>query len=259
MRTLNILIVLLAMSFLTAWGGGLDQRADSAYMADQFAEAATLYEQAASEDGVSSALYYNLGNSYYRMGRTGEAIVAYERALRLDPSNNDAKTNLDFLNSRIIDRPGDRGTFISNTMDEIALYTSSNNWAWISLALFTIVIACAACYMFSSITAVRKTGFFGGIVMLLICGTAVVFSFRAAAISSSHTSAVIVVPSTILSTSPRTPKDRNEEAMLLHEGTKVEIIDSVTTRIDSTEVKWYDVQVDNNHRAWIEGKAIQRI
>ncbi len=179
--------------------------------------------------------------------------------MRLDPTNQDAKTNLEFLNSRIIDRPGDRGTFISNTLDDFALRTSSNNWAWIALGLFAIVIGCAACYLFSSITVVRKTGFFGGIVMVLACGVAAVFSFRAAAISSSHTSAVIVVPSTILSTSPRTPKDRNEEAMLLHEGTKVDIIDSVSTRIDSTEVKWYDVQVDNNHRAWIEGKAIQRI
>ncbi len=68
MRTVNILIVFFTMSFLTAWGGGLDQRADSAYMADQFADAAALYEQAAREDGVSSELYYNLGNSYYRMG-----------------------------------------------------------------------------------------------------------------------------------------------------------------------------------------------
>lgn len=259
MRTISILITFLAMSVLTSWGGGLDQRADSAYMADQFAEAAGLYEQAAREEGVSSALYYNLGNSYYRMGRTGEAIVAYERALRLDPSNSEAKANLEFLNSRIIDRPGDRGSFISNTLDEIALYTSTNNWAWVAVGLFAIVIVCGACYLFSSVTVVRKAGFFGGIVMLLLCVTAVVFSFRAASISSSRSAAVIVVPSTILSTSPRTPKDRNEEAMLLHEGTKVEILDSVTTRVDSTEVKWYDVQVDNNHRAWIEGTAIQRI
>ena len=50
MRTISILITFLAMSVLTSWGGGLDQRADSAYMADQFAEAAGLYEQAAREE-----------------------------------------------------------------------------------------------------------------------------------------------------------------------------------------------------------------
>ena len=55
------------------------------------------------------------------------------------------------------------------------------------------------------------------------------------------------------------PKNRQEEAMLLHEGTKLEILDSISVQNDSTGLKWLDVQIDNNHRAWIKSSDIERI
>ena len=91
----------------------LDQRADSAYAADDFSLAASLYMEAMQTEGTSSELYYNLGNCWYRMDKPGKAIVAYERALRLDPSNKNARINLEFVNSKIFDRQGERGSFLS--------------------------------------------------------------------------------------------------------------------------------------------------
>ena len=114
------LALALSVSAGTATAGPLDQQADSAYSADRFEEAARLYRKAIAEYGSSAELYYNLGNSYYRLGSPGKAIVAYERALRIDPTFSDARTNLDFVNSRLPDRQGERGTFMSNTFDRLA-------------------------------------------------------------------------------------------------------------------------------------------
>lgn len=86
-----------------------------------------------------------------------------------------------------------------------------------------------------------------------------VFSFRAASIASADNVAIVTVPSTILSTTPRVPQDRTQEAMLLHEGTKVTILDSVRSTTDSIHSLWYDVEVDNAHRAWINAAAVQKI
>lgn len=259
MNRIIILIISFVFSIHLTKGENLDLRADSAYMADQFSEAALLYEEAAKEEGVSSELYYNLGNCYYRMGKIGQAIVCYERALRLDPTNTDARSNLDFVNSKIVDRPGDRGSFISNTADKISLSTTSNTWAWIAVFIFLLFICCIGSYVFASSVLARKAGFFGGIILLVLSVFSVVMSLRGAKIATDNNIAVITTPSTILSTSPRPPKDRNEEAMLLHEGTKVRILDSVSSRVDSISVKWYDVEIDNTHRAWIDGSAITRI
>ena len=105
----------------------------------------------------------------------------------------------------------------------------------------------------------RKFGFFGGIVLLFATIISAILSVHGANISTTNRFAIIISPSSLLSTSPREPKDRTEEAMLLHEGTKVEILDSISAQNDTTGLKWFDVQVDNAHRAWIKSSDVERI
>ncbi|MCM1504545.1 MAG: tetratricopeptide repeat protein [Muribaculum sp.] len=251
-----IYTLIFALSAISASASDIVAKADSAYMNDEFIQATDLYLQAADSVGTSSDLLYNIGNSYYRQNKLGMAILYYERAIRLNPLNKDARTNLAFVNSKITDEPGDRGMFISNTVNGFAQKVPANYWSTIALVSFILLLGAIAMYIFSSSIPVRKTGFFGGFVLLAICILANIFADIATRYSTSHNEAIVIEPSTLLSTSPRVPKDRAEEAMLLHEGTKVEILDSVTTRIDSVTTRWYDVKVDNDHRAWIQGKDI---
>lgn len=253
------LIILLSVGSLHAQNLSLSEQADSAYNADNYREAADLYLHIMQTEGVSATLYYNLGNCYYRSGEMGKAILAYERSLRLDPTYEDARNNLEFVNARIPDRPGERGTFIGNAMDSAANMAHSNMWAWLAFGAFVLTLAGVLAYIFSNVVIVRKIGFFGGFVTLIATGIFIFFAYRSAAIAVADDAAIITSPSTILSTSPRVPKDRNQEAMLLHEGTKVTILDSVRSTTDSINSLWYDVEVDNNHRAWINAAAVEKI
>lgn len=237
----------------------LIEQADSAYNADNFQQAADMYLNVIQTEGPSAKLYYNLGNTYYRLGQMGNAIISYERALRLDPSDKDARNNLAFVNARITDRPGERGTFLGNALDAISSYMHSNAWAWIAFVCFVLTLSGLLAYLFSQNIAIRKTGFFGGIITILGCCVCLFFSYRSATIAIADNVAVITVPSTILSTTPRVPQDRSQEAMLLHEGTRVTILDSVRSTTDSINALWYDVQVDNAHRAWINAAAVRKI
>lgn len=234
-------------------------QADSAYNADNFRQAADTYLNIIQQEGPSAKLYYNLGNSYYRLGEMGNAILSYERALRLDPSDKDARNNLAFVNARITDRPGERGTFLGNALDAISAYAHSNTWAWFAFSCFLLTLVAILAYLFSHVVTIRKIGFFGGILTFLVCCISLFFSSRAASIASADNVAIITVPSTILSTTPRVPQDRSQEAMLLHEGTKVTILDSVRSTTDSIQSLWYDVEVDNAHRAWINSAAVKKI
>ncbi len=242
-----------------ATGASLTEEADSAYMHDDFARATKLYLEIAQKEGTSSNLYYNLGNCYYRQEKPGLAILYYERALRLDPTNSDARANLEFVNSRITDEPGDRGMFISNTVNGFACKFPANAWAATAICSFILLLGAIAIYVFIADVRWRKTGFFGAIILLVVCVLANVMASVATRYSTRSNIAVVTEPSTLLSTSPRAPKDRSEEAVLLHEGTTVEILDSVTTRADSLTIKWFDVKVDNSTRAWIRGTDIERI
>lgn len=232
--------------------------AEKAYNADQFIESAKLYEQA-KEDGVSTELYYNLGNAYYKSGEIGKAVLNYERALLLDPSNSDAAYNLDFVNSKLVDKLESDENIIDSFIHNIVSITSPNGWAVIAIVTFILLLISAAIYIFSNDVLLKKIGFFGGIILLLL----VVFTNLIAITESRNFSnreyAVITDDIVILSTSPRVPKSKTEEAFLLHEGAKIKILDSVQVKIDTISVMWFDVKADRTHRAWIQKNQLERI
>ncbi|MBD5308138.1 MAG: tetratricopeptide repeat protein [Bacteroides sp.] len=237
----------------------LTEKADSAYMADDFQTALELYQETARTEGTSAELWYNIGNTEYRLGHIGKAIIAYNRSLRLDPGNPDTRANLDFVSSKTIDKPSEKGSFLSNTTDSVATTTSADTWAWLAFGMFVLMLGGIALYVFSTSVLMRKTGFFSAIGFAIATVGLVVIALRASSIATSKTEAIVTAKSTILSTSPREPKDRTEEAMLLHEGTNVSIVDSVGVHNDTTGLKWYDVKIDNTHRAWIKSSDIEKI
>lgn len=256
----SLLTILLALIAPCLSAASLIQQADSAYAADNYRQAIELYTKAINTDGASAPAWYNLGNAYYRANHPGQAILCYERALRINPAMSEARQNLEFVNSKIVDRPGERGTFIGNALDRAANLTTSNAWAWTAFTLFALTLAGVACYLFAYNVALRKTGFFGSIVTLVATLCALFFAFRAASLASDTSTAIVTAPSSILSTAPRTPATRAEEAMLLHEGTKLRILDSVESATDTVGSRmWMDVEVDNTHRAWINAADIERV
>lgn len=260
MKRIIVLIYISLFSLvISASAQSIDQRADSAYNAGNYAEASRLYNEAIKTDGPSASLYYNLGDSYFRQGKTAQAVIAFERSLRLDPGNGDARANLEFVNSKLIDKKGYEGSFLSRAFHDITCIMSTNAWAWLALALFILTIGAAALYIFSSSIPLRKTGFFGGGIVAILCLLCIVFSINGRRIMLAKNVAVVTAKSTILSTAPHQPQNRNEEAMLLHEGARVVLLDSVVSPVDSVKVKWYDAQFDNEHRAWINGNDIEAI
>lgn len=231
--------------------------ADSAYAADDFLTAIRLYEESIDQYGPSAERYYNLGNAYYRAGANGMAIVNYERSLRLDPSNQDAKDNLEFVRTKIVDRRSADTSFVASATDRLSLSAHPDTWAWIAIVMFVLTLAGVCLYFAGSGVMVRKVGFFGGGCAALLCIVANVLACRSARIVTASDKAVVISPSVILSTTPRQPKDRTEEAMLLHEGTEVKIVDSISG--DANGRVWYDVKVGDRSRAWIPSDAVEII
>lgn len=236
--------------------GHLAEQADSAYAADNFSLAERLYRESIASEGTSSTICYNLGNAYYRQGNLGMAIVNYERALKLDPTNKDARINLEFVKGKITDRQIDSGSFVSNLWENIVMFFKADTWASIAIVLFALFLASALTYLFSSVVLVKKLSFFGGLIIFIVCALAVIISFAAANRVESDRYAIILPPSAQLSTTPREARNQSEEAFLLHEGTKVEIVDSISSSADG---KWFEVRVGQNERAWIKAADVERI
>ena len=251
-------VILLMTASSAATARDLTARADSAYNETAYTEALNLYNQALDSIGASTHLYYNIGNTYYRLGDLGRAVLWYERALQLDPTNSDARDNLTFVNTRITDKPANDRLLLARIYDRMVNAAHPNSWAWITFALFTVTVIAFAGYLVTRQIIARKVCFFGGGLVLILTLIALSLTLTGASRSSKHDYAIITSPSAQLSTAPRESVDADTQAFLLHEGTKVEVVDSV---IPSTPgaTRWYEVKVAGSAHAWINGNDMERI
>lgn len=259
MKTIILSIILVVCGVVSSSAQSLVEKATAEYNNDKYAQALELYLQAANEDGTSSDLYYNIGNTYYRMGDLGNAVLYYERALVLDPSNEDAETNLEFVNSKIETRISEEKSFVIHVIDTFIESLTSNAWATIAAISFVLLIGGILLYVFSSVVTLRKIGFFGGGVMLIVCVVSLLSAITVKSRVEAHNKAVVLSPSVTLSTVPRIPKGKAEEAFTLTAGNKVTVVDSVENKNGEKVEMWYEVKADDTHRAWLKKEHIERI
>lgn len=235
------------------------QQADSAYNAQNFRTALSLYNKVLDTQGASSRLYYNIGNANYRLGNHGRAIVAYERALRLDPSNADARANLEFVNSTLKGLPEDGSSFLSNIHSNIVSIASPDAWGMTAFVMFLLVLGCIAMYLFASNTTLRKAGFFGGFVVLILFIYSFIIAWQTANAPEREDIAIVVRPNARLTSNPGTVKNKDEKTIAIPEGSKVEIIDSLATPNDPVTAMWYNVVLNNKTQAWIDATDVEQI
>ena len=253
--------ILLAALSLTVSASALStaQLADSAYNKQNYREAIELYQQSIATEGRSAVLYTNLGNAYFRNDNLGRAVLSYERALKLDPSDGDARQNLAFVRSRIQDRPEDDSSFFSNMHRSVVASARPDTWAWIAFGVFVLLVGAAALYIFSQNVALRKTGFFGGLVLLFVFAYLLFVAFDSVDRATGTSSAIVTAPSTQLTSAPRGAGSDSDKVVTIHEGTKVEIIDSVATPDDPVSPVWYNVNINHGTKAWLRATDVERI
>ena len=256
MKQLIITIIITVLALPLMASNANIERAHQAYKQELYNEALKLYLQEAENTGVSSALYCNIGDTYYRLKDNVHAVLYYERALLLDPSNSDARFNLEFVRGKM-QLPDDAGdSWFSNWIDQIVSRLSSNTWAIIAIITFLLFLAGVAAYLFLDSVTMRKIGFFGGAVMIVASILANLAAFHVYHKATGGNGAIIMPETVTLSTAPREPRDKEEEAFQLQQGTRVEIVDSIA---DKTQGKWLQVSTAGGHKAWIHAKDVEVI
>ena len=251
---ITILLTVLALPVL-ANNANID-RANQAYKQELYNEALKLYLQEAEQTGVSSALYCNIGDTYYRLKDNVHAVLYYERALLLDPSNSDARFNLEFVRGKM-QLPDDAGdSWFSNWVDMTVSRLSSNAWAIIAIITFLLFLAGVAAYMFLDNVLMRKIGFFGGALMIVVSILANLAAFHVYHKATGGNGAIIMPESVTLGTAPREPRDKQEVAFELQQGTRVEIVDSIT---DKNSGKWLQISTAGGHKAWLNAQDVEVI
>ena len=227
------------------WKAGVE-----AYSAGDWNQALSDWNGVAETGLRSKELYFNLGNAYFKNGETARAILNYERAARLDPSDTDVRYNLEFARSMTQDRIDEVPEFILKTwMRKVNYLMSSNAWAWCSLFLLALTLGLALLFLLGPTAGSRRTGFFTGIVALLLTLLCWGFARSQKADAQRHDTAIVMRPVTSVTSSPS--GDAAKSLFILHEGTKVKVLDSVSG--------YTDIELSDGRRGWIPSGDIEVI
>ena len=211
------------------------------YMNHDYNMAATSYKQVVDMGFVAADLYYNLGNAFYKQNRMAEAILYYEKALLLTPGNDDIRQNLAMANSRIVDKINEiPDLFLKRWIRSLAGSLLPDHWAVASLVLFVIALVAFLIYRFSESLRTRKLGFSLGIMLVLLSAICFLFMHsRNQAIENGH-KAIIMIPSVNVKSSPDA---QSTNVFVLHEGTRVELTDSVKD--------WKEIRIGDGNKGWV--------
>lgn len=223
---------------------------DKAYAEARYDDAVEIYEALIAEEGASLPLYYNLGNAYYRTNNPGKAILNYERALQIDADDEDAKANLQFVQSMIVDKiPQDEVPFYKVWGRAFAGMFSKDTWGVIAVVTFITMLIALFLVIFKR--NFRTISIIIASVCLLFTILANVSAFSLANRGADTPQGVILDEMVVVKSSP---ESSGTELTKIHEGLKITII-------DDTLDDWVKIEANNGNRVvgWIKKKSMERI
>ena len=199
------------------------------------------------DEQPDATLYYNLGNARFKQGELAQAILNYERALRLKPNYKDAQYNLAFAQSRITDNIVEQDFFLSSWARTMRNSLSEPTWWSTSIGLFICALIALLLFLLGRELWLRKTAFHVAWIALLF---SLIAGLNAGSLRQRNTlrnEAIITQGVVNVKSSP----DRSgTDLFTIHEGTKVTIRETLG--------EWVNVSVGSNE-GWMKAAHLERI
>lgn len=225
------------------------KQAGEYYRSGEFDKAINIYDELIQQGYEGTSLYFNLANSYYRVGDLGLSILNYERALKLSPSDEDVKHNLAFANLSTVDRIQPLPTFfLFEWWESILASLTVNGWTYIAYFFFIALIISIVVYFFAKTIFQQKLILFSGLGMLTIF--LIILSLLIVKINREENviSGVVIEQSVTVKTSP---DEKSTDAFVIHEGLKVNLEDKLD--------EWVKIKLADGKVGWLLQENIEKI
>lgn len=246
----RIFLILLAISLGSTYAQSnrtLFEEANTFYKEGQYQKAIDSYRAIEKNDSISSTLYYNLGNCYYKLNEVANTIYNYEKALLINPLNSDAANNLIIAKKLTIDRIESLPqTLLQKINHQFLKKLSFNQWAWLSVIFSVLGAILFLLFYFSSISNKKRIYFVSSILSFLLLATSLTIAYNQYQLVKNKKIAIVF---STKSSVKNAPTENSDEIFELHEGTKVQVLD----KVDS----WKKIQLADGKVGWIDGNDIK--
>jgi tetratricopeptide (TPR) repeat protein len=224
-------------------------QASAAYQLNQFDEAVALYSKVVDLQFESATLNYNLGNAYFKSGDHARALLWYERALRLDPNNEDIIHNINFVQQKLIDKievlPE---LFLMKWWNACASLFTGNQWATLSIIACSLFVLCLLLILLIRISWVRSTSIFIAVVAIIFTIFSIIFAKKEVTRYIQHPEGIIMRQVVNVKS---TPNEKGSDLFVIHSGLKVGITDRLN--------EWMEIRLPNGEKGWVPEDYVEEI
>ena len=242
----NMLMAILMMNFLFASAQDSSEKlfidGNTAYNDGDFAKAVSFYEQTLEDGQHSAALYFNLGNAFYRLNNVAESIYYFEKANQLDPDNEDLNINSAFAQNMTIDaiEAIPKSQLVQIQQSIFSLFSLSV-WSKITVIWIWLFVLFFLAYLFLKATQLKRIFFFISLLSLILFMITFPITFSVDQ-QQKNTQYAILFSSRVDIWSE--PNQRGEIQFVLHEGTKIQLLESLE--------EWNKIRIANGSEGWIK-------
>ena len=247
MKKILILLLLIANVLNAQDEQKIFESANEMYKQQNYEKAIEYYKTLEKYNLISSELFYNLGNSYYKLNKVGPSIYYYEKALKLNPLNKDVQNNLVFARRLALDNIEELPKTVFQKLNSRYLQKLSyNQWAIVSIVFCELGSLLFLLFYFSNQPRSKRTFFVTSLISFLFLIISLTITYNQFSYFKNNKVAIVFAEETEVRNAPSL---NSEEVFTLHEGTKVIVLDTIDD--------WKKIKIADGKIGWIIAGDIQ--
>lgn len=227
----------------------LFDQATASYNEGEYTKAADNYLKILEGGEHSAELYFNLGNTYYKLNNIAPSIYYYEKALLLKPNDQDIKNNLAYAQNMTLDaiEPLPQTT-ISKIYKQLTSKLTFDQWAYVAIVFMMLFVCCYIGFYYFKFSTEKRIAFISSFIFLLFSLIAVILAYVQYSKFKSDQPAIVFAEEVGIKSEPN---NRSQAIFTLHAGSKVHVLEQLND--------WKKIQINDGKTGWLLADDIKEL
>jgi len=247
-KILSIIIISIIIPFsLLANNEDAFDKGNELYNEANYEQAIQLYDSLLNNNIESAAIYYNIGNAYFKLDNVPKALLYFEKAKKIEPNNADIIYNIELANTRIADKIESVPEFFLRTL-YVDIRNSLNEAQWTTVNIGLLLVFLTFVIMFFTMNNKRQLWLSMAVVFLILTFICGLIGYKSYKEKVNHNTAIVFTPTIDIKSAPDT---KSSTIFILHQGTKVELLEKSS--------KWQKIRIASGSEGWLELDNLEKI